>query len=301
MDRVRKLIGMEEAKRYHLTGQGITAAVLDTGISPHPDLVPRIIGWKDCVNGKEFIYDDCGHGTHVTGILAGDGRCRQGLYAGIAPRAMLVCVKVLNQRGGGRIDDVIRGIRYVLSQKDRMHIRIVNISIGTLPHPENEKEQQLLVWVERLWDAGIVVVTAAGNLGPNSGSVTLPGISKKVITVGSCDLPLNTKNQKRPLLYSGCGPTADCVKKPDISAPGNAVSSCNFRYPRRSVQPYIRKNGTSMSTPMAAGAVALLLEKYPDMSNVEVKLRLWDCCTDVGAPENLQGHGRIHVGRLLKD
>lgn len=300
MDRVKKLIGMEECKKYRLTGKGVAAAVLDTGVSMHPDIASRIIDWKDCVNGKGTAYDDCGHGTHVAGILAGDGRCRQGVYAGIAPGASLVCVKVLNHKGGGRIDDVIRGIRYVLSQRDRLNIRIVNISIGTIPHPGDARESQLLTWVDRLWDAGIVVVAAAGNLGPVSGSVTVPGVSRKVITVGACDLPAVQKGQKKAPLYSGCGPTLDCVKKPDVSAPGNAVYSCNFRYPARSAWPYVRKNGTSMSTPMVAGAAALLLEKCPDMGNVEVKLRLWDCCTDIGAPPNLQGHGRIHVGNLLR-
>lgn len=300
MNRVRKLIGMEECRKYHLTGRGITAAILDTGVSPHPDIASRIIGWKDCVNGKERVYDDCGHGTHVAGILAGDGRCRRGVYAGIAPGASLVCVKVLNHKGGGRIDDVVKGIRYVLSRRDLFNIRVVNISIGTLPHPGDEKEMQLLNWVERLWDAGLVVIVAAGNLGPDEGSVTLPGISKKVITVGACDLPGGKDGKRKQPLYSGCGPTVDCVKKPDISAPGNAIYSCNFRYPSLSAWPYIRKSGTSMATPIAAGAAALLLERYPDMGNVETKLRLWECCTDTGAPEKLQGHGRIHIGNLLR-
>lgn len=284
-----------------LTGKGVTIAVLDTGIQLHPDLVSHIADWKDCVNGREQPYDDNGHGTHVAGILAGDGRCMKRMYAGMAPDARLVPVKVLNGKGDGRIDQVIRGIRYILKEKERLRIRIVNISIGTLPHPQNEGEQTLLFWVEKLWDAGLVVVAAAGNLGPAQGSITLPGISRKVITVGACQEPAGAgipAGARR--MYSGCGPTLDCVKKPDVTAPGLGIYSCNYLYPKHSRMPYIKKSGTSMATPVISGASALLLEKYPDMSNTEVKLRVWNGCEDTGLPENRQGHGRIHIQKLLE-
>ena len=283
-----------------IRGNGVTIAVLDTGIQLHPDLTDKVIGWKDCINGLKDMYDDNGHGTHVAGILTGDGRCVKGMYAGMAPGAKLVVVKVLDHRGDGRIDQVVRGIRYILKEKDRLGIRIVNISIGTLPHPGNKGEQQLLYWVERMWDAGLVVVAAAGNLGPGDGSITLPGISKKVITVGACSVALQTDTvSKGKKIYSGCGPTRDCVKKPDVSAPGNGILSCNYLYPLRSRSPYIKKSGTSMSTPVVSGALALLLQKHPSMSNIDVKIRVWNSCEDILLPEKRQGHGRIHIQKLL--
>ena len=107
-----------------ITGKGVVCAVLDTGITQHPDLVGRIVGWKDCVQGKKTIYDDNGHGTHVAGILAGNGKSGRGLYSGMAPEAQIFAVKVLNQRGGGKIRDVINGIRYVLLKQKEMKIRI---------------------------------------------------------------------------------------------------------------------------------------------------------------------------------
>ena len=119
-----------DTMRNKITGKGGVCAVLDTGITQHPDLVGRIVGWKDCVQGKKTIYDDNGHGTHVAGILAGNGKSGRGLYSGMAPEAQIFAVKVLNQRGGGKIRDVINGIRYVLLKQKEMKIRIVNISIG---------------------------------------------------------------------------------------------------------------------------------------------------------------------------
>ncbi|MGN0405393.1 MAG: S8 family peptidase [Bariatricus sp.] len=284
----------------NLTGKGIGIAVLDTGIAPHPDLKERLIAWKDMVHDRENPYDDNGHGTHVAGILSGDGRSSRKTISGMAPKSGIMAVKVLNSKGDGKISHVIGGIRFILQERHRYHIRIVNISIGTAPHPGNEDEDELVYWVEQLWDAGLVVVTAAGNLGPDTCSITLPGISRKVITVGSC-LRQTCSNDvsRQAFLYSGCGPTEDCVKKPDITAPGNGIYSCNYRYPVYSRMPYLKKSGTSMATPVVSGSTALLLEKYPDMRNTEVKLRLWESCDDLGLPENRQGHGQINVAKLL--
>lgn len=275
-----------------ITGKGVVCAVLDTGITQHPDLAGRIVGWKDCVQGKKTIYDDNGHGTHVAGILAGNGKSGRGLYSGMAPEALIFAVKVLNQRGGGKIRDVINGIRYVLLKQKEMKIRIVNISIGTLPHKKDPEDELLLFWVERLWDAGLVVVTAAGNKGPKEGSITIPGNSRKVITVGA-DEEMGKK-------YSGCGPTGDCIKKPDLTVPGNRIYSCNYLYPVRSPYAYIPKSGTSMATPAVSGAAALVLQKYPDMCNLELKYRLWNSCEKGRYYDQRQGHGNLHVEKLLE-
>ena len=173
-----------------------------------------------------------------------------------------------------------------------MKIRIVNISIGTLPHKKDPEDELFLFWVERLWDAGLVVVTAAGNKGPKEGSVTIPGNSRKVITVGA-DEELGKK-------YSGCGPTGDCIKKPDLVVPGNRIYSCNYLYPVRSPYAYIPKTGTSMATPVVSGATALVLQKYPDMCNLELKYRLWNSCEKGRYYDQRQGHGNLHVEKFLE-
>lgn len=284
----------------HVNGQGITTAVLDTGISPHPDLSGRIVAFGDIINGKKQMYDDNSHGTHVAGIIAGTGRMSSGLYAGIAPASKIVAVKVLDQKGNGKIKVLIDGIKTILQNREKWKIRIVNISIGTLPHHGDEEETELLRWVDRMWDEGLVVVTAAGNFGPRKGTVTIPGISRKVITVGASD---DSKQKdcygKVGTNYSGRGPTPECICKPDLVAPGSYIRSCNRFINNRNQHLYTVKSGTSMSAPIVSGAVALLLSKYPDMKNVEVKLRLMMSADDIGKEKNVQGRGILNIEKLL--
>ena len=284
----------------HIDGHGVTTAVLDTGISPHSDLKGRIVAFGDMLYGKKRMYDDNSHGTHVAGIIAGSGGLSSGLYAGIAPASQIVAVKVLDQKGEGKIRFLIEGIKVILRNRDKWQIRIVNISIGTLPHQGDEEETELMRWVDRLWDEGLVVVTAAGNFGPRSGTVTIPGISKKVITVGASD-DGNQKDRygKVGTNYSGRGPTSECVCKPDLVAPGSYIRSCNGFSQKKNQKAYSVKSGTSMSAPVVSGAVALLLSKYPDMKNVEVKLRLLMSADDMGKDPNIQGRGLLNIEKLL--
>lgn len=281
-------------------GQGIGVAVLDTGIMPHPDFDDRIVAFEDMINRRDRIYDDNGHGTHVSGIIGGSGRLSQGIYAGMSPRCNLIVVKVLDQNGNGNVLHVVKGLYWVMKNREKYNIRIVNISVGTLPHVGNKEEQQLLHAVELLWDVGIVVVVAAGNYGPKEGTVTTPGISKKVITVGSSNDEYYTDERGRTKRnYSGRGPTSECVIKPDLIAPGTYITSCNAYYLVKRQKPYAVKSGTSMATPIVSGACALLLSKYPEMSNVEVKLKMRSSCVDMGYSPNRQGWGCIHIQNLL--
>ena len=207
---------------------------------------------------------------------------------------------MLDQKGEGKIRFLIEGIKAILRNRDKWQIRIVNISIGTLPHQGDEEEMELMRWVDRLWDEGLVVVTAAGNFGPRSGTVTIPGISKKVITVGASD-DGNQKGRygKVGTNYSGRGPTSESVCKPDLVAPGSYIRSCNGFSQKKNQKAYSVKSGTSMSAPVVSGAVALLLSKYPDMKNVEVKLRLLMSADDMGKDPNIQGRGLLNIEKLL--
>lgn len=299
---VKQAVGYwcEDIVRRRYLGRGVCAAVLDTGIAfEHPDFGNRIIDFQDCVNHKRRIYDDSGHGTHVAGILAGNGRASGGVYAGIAPEAKLVIGKVLDREGNGSVEDVLDGIEWILSRRRRHGIRIVNISVGSKPDLEAEQKAQLLRGVERLWDEGLVVIVSAGNYGPGRGSVAIPGASRKVITVGVYECSKESGKPGGRWKYSGQGPAAGCVVKPDLVAPGVKVLSCSSGYAASGYKslPYTAKSGTSMAAPVISGAVACLLSKYPDMTNVDVKLKLRESCRYLG--EEGTGWGLIDIRKLM--
>ncbi|MDO5417846.1 MAG: S8 family peptidase [Lachnospiraceae bacterium] len=296
MDQVKKQIGWESGHRPDVTGKGVGVAVLDTGVYLHPDLREQVAGFKDMVRGRQLPYDDNSHGTHVCGIIGGSGQASGGRFRGMAPECRLVCVKVLDQKGNGYASDVLAGLRWVRENRERYGIRIVNISVGSFNRKAMGENSALVKGVDAAWDEGLVMVIAAGNQGPKAMSITTPGISRKAITVGSSDDDREiTVMGNRLVDYSGRGPTRDCVRKPDIVAPGSGIISCS-NLPGK----YQIKSGTSMSTPLVSGAIALLLEKYPEMTNKDVKLRLRERAVDLGLPPNQQGWGMLHVGKLLE-
>jgi len=265
-----------------ITGSNVGVAILDTGAFPHQDL-KHLTAFQDYVNHRSVFYDDSGHGTHVAGIV-GSHRI------GAAPECYLFILKVLNQNGEGKTSHVLQGIHWAIEHKKVYNIRILNISIGTTSRRGNPN-QFLLDAVNRAWDYGIVVVSAAGNQGPYPQSITTPGISPKIITVGSCDDHLLNSFSRS---YSGRGPTVSCVRKPDVVAPGSRVVSC---LNRRSG--YVEKSGTSMATPFVSGILALLLAKEPSLTPKQVKLRLYETSLDMGTDPNQQGWGLINPRGLL--
>ena len=271
------------------TGKGIGVAVLDTGIFPHIDFGSRIAAFHDFTGGKRGAYDDNGHGTHVSGILAGDGTASGGKYRGAAPGCSIIALKILDRFGNGSREDVMRAFQWIAGFGKLYHIRIINISVGTTSHSRNE-QTDLLTGVEKLWDMGFVVVAAAGNQGQGEGTVTAPGSSRKIITVDSSDMLQGRR------AVSGRGPTADCVCKPDLVAPGKQITACAPGLPYS----YGIKSGTSMSTPLVSGGIACLLEKEPQLSNVEVKMLLRESTDDIGLPRNQQGWGKFNCEKLLK-
>ena len=271
------------------TGKGIGVCILDTGIYEHIDFTGRIWAFYDFLAFKRRPYDDNGHGTHVAGLVAGDGTASMGKYRGAAPGCGIIALKVLDRYGNGSQDDVLRALRWIRENRQQYRIRVVNISVGTTCNSKRN-HARLLESVEQLWDEGVVVVAAAGNQGPRPGSITAPGSSKKVITVGSSDL-LEGRSA-----ISGRGPTEECVCKPDIVAPGNKIMSCVPGKPYS----YGVKSGTSMSTPLVTGAIACALEKDPALTNTDIKTMLMNSADDMGLPQNQQGWGKFNRRRFLK-
>lgn len=281
-------------------GDGITIAIIDTGASLHDDLVTpnnRIIGFKDFVNNKTTSYDDNGHGTHVAGIIAGNGYSSKGKYTGVAPRANILVVKALDENGGGSSSGLIQAISYIIETKDLYHTKIINLSLGTPSNTPCEKDP-LCKAVEKAVLAGLTVIVAAGNSGPSEGTILSPGISNKVITVGAVDDKKSIDPRDDTLAeFSSRGPTSDGLLKPDILAPGVNIESLS----NSNKSNYVSLSGTSMATPMVSGCVALLLNKYGNITPSEIKEKLIGSCFPLNDPIVNQGAGIVNLKSLFED
>ena len=185
-------------------------------------------------------------------------------------------------------------------------IKINIVCVGNLK--DKQKRQELIRKVEEAWENGIIVVCAAGNLGPERGSISPLGISRKVITVGCHDGKLFSDNENRCETYSGRGPTRNAIKKPDIVAPGTDIISCNVHFYQTGKKTYekviyknayVEKSGTSMATPMVSGAAALLLQKNPYMTQEQIKKKILYTAIDMGEPWTKQGWGMLNIRRAL--
>lgn len=299
MDRTPITVGSDFANEYGLTGKNISVAVLDTGVYPHEDLTTpynRIIGFKDFVGQKEEPYDDDGHGSHVAGIIGGNGFSSKGKYMGIAPDANIIGVKILKGNGSGNISDVIAGIQWTINNKNKYNIKVITLSLGTKPR-SSYKDDPLCQAVDAAVASGITVVVAAGNSGPNSSTITSPAISPNVITVGACDDRMSISSKDISIAdFSSIGPTQDGLKKPDILAPGVGINSLANRS-----SDYKKLSGTSMATPVVAGCAALLYESNPQLTPIQVKKIITSSATDLGLNPNSQGFGLLNIRKIVNN
>ena len=163
------------------TGKGIGVAVLDTGIFPHIDFGSRISVFRDFTGVRRSPYDDNGHGTHVSGILAGDGTASGGKYKGAAPGCSIAALKVLDRFGNGSREDVMRAFRWIMEFGSIYHIRIVNISVGTTSR-DHKEQTDLLERSGKTLGSGICGGSCSRKSGTGAGTVTAPGSSRKIIT-----------------------------------------------------------------------------------------------------------------------
>ncbi len=302
MLRVRKQIGCSDELQGACGKNGVTIAMLDTGIAYHPDFDGRILAFSDFVNGRRDAYDDSGHGTHVAGCMCGSGRLSDGKYKGIAPASRLVVGKVLDYKGDGIIESMAGGIEWILQNRKKYDIRILNISIGMGAVAEKDRMDRLLQLVDEAWRCGLVVVCAAGNAGPRAMTISPIGARKNVITVGCNEGGYFGDREDLCESYSSRGPSPFDVKKPDLVAPGTDIISCNAFWEKRGFRyrnAYVKKSGTSMATPIVSGAAALLLQKFPWYTNEQAKKKMTNTARDLKEPWNKQGAGMIQVNSLL--
>ncbi|HHI04353.1 MAG TPA: hypothetical protein ENL45_02295, partial [Candidatus Woesearchaeota archaeon] len=269
LDRSIPQIQADKVWEAGITGKDVDVAVLDTGIhDEHPSLTIE----KEVDYTGEGTDDLQGHGTHVAGIIAST----DSTYRGVAYDADLFNVKVLNKDGSGYGSDVIKGIEWSVDNG----AEIISMSLGAEIDPCDGTDA-ISQAVDKAVNKGVVVVVAAGNSGPDSGTITSPGCSKKGITVGAVD-----DNDNVPS-WSSRGPTDDGRVKPDLVAPGVGITSTWKDNSFKSL------SGTSMSTPHVSGVAALLLEADPSLKPDEVKEALKTTALDLGLDENTQGAGRV--------
>ena len=278
----------------NVTGKGVGVAVIDTGIAG--DLRDFRVSPSDSrsrVTSSVLIHPDAtragdsyGHGTHVAGIIGGNSWNRssldlaRGRYVGVAPEANLIDVKVSDEEGNATVLDVLYGLQFVVDHKDQLGIRVVNLSLESST-PQSYKTDPLDAAVEAAWFKGLVVVASAGNRGTADDAVSYaPGNDPYVISVGGVD-DAGTRSMGDDTLasWSARGRTQDGFAKPELNAPGARIVSNlapNSLFTQLCVTcilngDMIRAGGTSMSAPMVSGAVALLLEKHPQLTPNQVK------------------------------
>ena len=270
------------------TGVGVTVAVLDSGISQDPDLTQPSNRIVTAVNFADplplGVQDPGGHGTHVAGIIGGNGTNSNGQYIGIAPKANLIDVRVLDAHGVGTASSIIAGLQWVIANKNLYGIRVVNMSFGA-PATTDFINDPIAAAVEVAWLRGLVVVTSAGNGG--AGIVDSPGIDPHIITVGALD-DQGTPGPSDDLVpvWTGWGFPLGSDPKPDVIAPGRRIvslrapgSTLDTLLPGRVVtaatgSTYFRLSGTSMSAGVVSGIAALILERQPLLTPDQVKTLL---------------------------
>jgi serine protease AprX len=283
-DLLRTTLGLDELQYY---GGGVNVAIVDSGVDPTSDLAPKIAGFWDYTGRRNRAYDDYGHGTHIASVIASSGLEPLGRFGGVAPDVRLYAFKVLDEDGRGRASDVIRALEFIVANKrssdpGAFAIDVINLSLG---HPiyEPAESDPLVKAVEQAVRAGIVVVTAAGNMGSRGtgeagyAGITSPGNAPSAITVGASDTR-DTQDvaDDRVAYFSSRGPTwFDGYAKPDLVAAGVSLTanaprhaSLYDKYPElksgHGWGTFGTLSGTSVATAVTTGIASLVLEASRD-------------------------------------
>lgn len=297
MVNVSKQVLHLELNDHKLSRQPIsTVAIIDTGIDPVLDIFlpqKRLVHFEDFVNHKTTPYDDNGHGTFVTSVLAGNGFVSGGKFAGIHPNAHVISLKALDEKGETGAMTILEAMQWVYDNRKKFNIKVVCMSFGS---GTIGKRDPLIIGAEVLWNAGVCVVSAAGNSGPNEETIKSPGASSKIITVGALDDGREAGNSQLEVAqFSSRGPVFGNFK-PDLLAPGvNITSACNYNLFHNH---YKKMSGTSVATPMVAGVCSLLCSSNLLLSPNEMKRLLLKNCDPLTYDKNAEGFGLLNCSFL---
>ena len=300
----RDAVGLSSVRGF--SGDDVAVAVIDTGVSPSPDLRGAVEARVELTPGHDGI-DRFGHGTHMAGIIAGDGRESDGRWRGVARNADLISIKVAGPDGATDVSVVLAALQWVVANKQRYGIRVLNLAFGT-DSDRSYLTDPLDYAVERAWRAGILVVTAAGNRGPGEGSISKPGDDPFVLTVGAADIR-GTADRRDDVVaeFSSRGPTADGVAKPDVVAPGISIVSvrapgslADLNRPEARVgSAYFKGTGTSQAAAIVSGIAALMFEAKPSLTPDQAKAALIGTSSGLGGQPGA-GRGLVNAPRALE-
>jgi serine protease AprX len=305
-DVYQQVVHADDLRSHGDNGQGVTVALIDTGVTALPDVASRLVkvatnplgtATANCVNltGDGTCDDLYGHGTFLAGLIAGTGAASGGTYTGVAPSAKIVSVKIAGADGSADISKVIAGLQWVTAFHSMYNIKVLNLSLGS-DSDQSYSLSPLDFAVEQAWKAGIAVVVSASNLGPAAQTIDKPADDPFVITVGAVDDngTADPADDSVPN-FSSRGPTkADGLAKPDLAAPGaNLVSlaapgaAITTQFPPSIPAPYRHGSGTSMSAAVTSGLVADVLSAKPSWSPDRVKYALTSTATPEASDDRM--------------
>jgi subtilisin family serine protease len=286
-------IGAPTAWQAGYTGDGVTVAVLDSGIDDtHPDLVGKVVAKANFTDGTEDDRDLVGHGTHVASTIAGSGAASDGQYRGVAPGVSLISGKVCYLKGCPE-SWVLAGMQWAAAQE---HAKIVNLSLGEPDTPGIDPLEEAVNTLTAQY--GTLFVVAAGNDG-TGGQISTPASADDALAVGAVD------SADEPADFSSRGPrVGDDALKPDITAPGVNITAARGKdavgLAGDPSDPYVTMSGTSMATPHVAGSAAILAQENPDWGPDQLKAALMGAAKpSAGTSVLAQGAGRVDVGRAI--
>lgn len=289
--------GMDRLHKRGVDGEGVTVAVVDSGVAPHSDFGDRIKAFKDFGSRRRIPHDPKGHGTHVAGIILGDGQT----VDGVAPKADLVACRITSEK------EAVQAVDWVIANKDKYSIDVLNLSLG-MPANADANKDELRLAAERAVAAGLVVVASAGNEsrgGIHPSTIASPGISPQVITVGVID-DGGTASHRDDKIWEKSSQGALLGGKPDLIAEGTSVVSVLAPDSAYSSQldghaDYLSISGSSQAAPMVSGAAALLLQVNPGLTHADIKHILTETAVPMdGVRANTQGAGRLNLEAAVK-
>lgn len=307
------LVGADVLHDAGTTGEGVTIAVLDSGLwtGGADAFAGRVLASVDFVGDGAATDDPYGHGTHVTSIAAGGARNVAGNYLGVAPAASLVVVRAFDRHGAGRYSDVIAGLEWIVRNRKTYKIRVLNLSFGAPPQ-SHYWDDPLNRAVMAAWQSGIVVVASAGNEGPDPMTIGVPGNVPYVITASALTdsyTPFDGGDD-RLASFASTGPTYEGFVKPELVAPGgHMVATMNPASFLQQLDPaaanslfsLFTMSGTSQAAAVTTGVVALMLQTEPSLRPDDVKCRLLSSARAAVAADGRLAYSVFQQGAGLVD